>query len=593
MAKPSITSLKPYLAPLLLQGTADRGDALLGKLLAQTKQDLPKTSKTVTRAILGQPRAHTSGTTIIRVLEYTEETSPIWAPNSSYRDLNHHLLILAVQGSHAAICASDSAMRSRLAKKLQHVAMPVSRDTIERAFVGSRARAMWLNGIHPQTDAKPSAKTLMGPALEYSLDPLGDQSFYYSAVRSHVNLPRSSAANTQTLVGAAPDAGHIWVNRPGSWNDFVDDLIAILNTVASPPSHQVRFQALARTTTDLSVINGAYEIAIVPPELLSDDALPTATRDLAMRWAYDATFRITPQAGPPLTAQIELDGASIGTVDLQVTGSGDDVSISHTWTARPAAKKAEQKECDEILGNVRWLKIYYDSGHTIAQGRCYQSSYQDRAFTWKFESMSNFDVSKEKPDVPAGQSLANCIGTPGDDSLFAYVLTKMFPDGWLASDDGSMEFADFVHIDDVTNMVTLVHAKAASSQAANREVSASRYEVVVGQAVKNLRHLSNSTLAKVLDDGTHKKIAGAVWRNSVKQTDRSGLIARAEMLPANHPRQVIVLQPQLTKTEHDACRQNTASPTRIMKMHQLDTLMLGAELSAKAVGADFIGWAAA
>src|SRR3546814_3163205 len=48
-------------------------------------------------------------------------------------------------------------------------------------------------------------------------------------------------------------------------------------------------------------------------------------------------------------------------------------------------------------------------------------------------------------------TLAKSIAVKGDDSLFAYVVKKVFsdsagkPTGWLASDDGSMELADFIH----------------------------------------------------------------------------------------------------------------------------------------------------
>ena len=61
---------------------------------------------------------------------------------------------------------------------------------------------------------------------------------------------------------------------------------------------------------------------------------------------------------------------------------------------------------------------------------------------------------------------------------------------------------------------------------------------------------------------------------------------------ANEAR-VVILQPQLTRTEHDACNDRTAGATRILKMKQLHTLMLGARLSAGAVGASLEGWGAA
>ncbi|WP_429359838.1 hypothetical protein [Paraburkholderia sp. GAS32] len=457
---------------------------------------------------------------------------------------------------------------------------------------------MWLNGIHPQTDAKPTAKTLMGSALEYSLDPLGDQSFYYSAVRSHVDLSRPGTGSAAVLVGASPDAGHIWINRPDNWSNFVVDLEAVLDAVATPPPAVRRFHALARTVSNIMGVSDAYDIALVPPELLTDLEVDPVTRELATRWAYTAQFAITATNGLSATASVHLGSVYIGTVDVHVVSTGDQVTVSLNWADSPVGQESERQECESVLANPQWLKIYYESGHTIAQGRCFLTSYQDQPFTWRFEAMAGFDVATEKPALLPGRSLADCIGElkangQPDDSLFSYILNVMFPHGWLASDDGAMEFADFVHIDDASHTVTLVHAKAARSGDLNRQVSASLYEVVVGQAVKNLRHLVNTTLEQELTRGRNDQIARAVWHNGVRQPDRAGIIARAQQLPSNHPRRVIILQPQLTRQEHDLCRSGQATPTRLLKMHQLDTLMLAAELSAKAVGATLTGWSAA
>jgi hypothetical protein len=158
-----------------------------------------------------------------------------------------------------------------------------------------------------------------------------------------------------------------------------------------------------------------------------------------------------------------------------------------------------------------------------------------------------------------------------------------------------MEFADFVHINPDENCVTLIHVKGSNNDKADREVSVSSYEVVVGQAIKNIQHLDRMTLADVLRKGAHKRIAGAVWHNGEKQADRAGIIAIAEMLRADYKRIVVVLPPQLTEAEKEACVSDvpTATRARIMRMKQLDTLMLAAELSARAVGATLIGFGAA
>jgi hypothetical protein len=119
-----------------------------------------------------------------------------------------------------------------------------------------------------------------------------------------------------------------------------------------------------------------------------------------------------------------------------------------------------------------------------------------------------------------------------DDSLFGAEFSQLSGSGWLASDDGSMEIAGFIHFAD-NDLVTLVHVEGAKlSKAAKlndpaRQVSASKYEIVVGQAVKNLRHLDRTSLAEELTRNQGNKIESAVWQAGARQVDRNGLIARA------------------------------------------------------------------
>src|SRR3546814_2829175 len=121
------------------------------------------------------------------------------------------------------------------------------------------------------------------------------------------------------------------------------------------------------------------------------------------------------------------------------------VAIQAQWKSKAVGKNAECSECERYLSDPEIVKIYYDSGHTIAQGRCYEGGYSDQPFDWEHVDFSGYDVTKEKPTVVPPLTLAKSIAVKGDDSLFAYVVKKMFsdsagkPTGWLESDDGSME----------------------------------------------------------------------------------------------------------------------------------------------------------
>lgn len=163
------------------------------------------------------------------------------------------------------------------------------------------------------------------------------------------------------------------------------------------------------------------------------------------------------------------------------------------------------------------------------------------------------------------------------------------PHGWLASDDGSMELADFIHIDPETKRISIIHVKASGSDDANRLAAPTDYEVVVAQAVKNLRYLDRRKLAEELKRGKGKKIGAAVWKDGVRQANRDGFIALADRLPANAPKTLVVLQPRVTSREHDRCWEGKAAPSHSLRVKQIDTLMLSARVSAMSCGAMFIG----
>jgi sugar/nucleoside kinase (ribokinase family) len=110
------------------------------------------------------------------------------------------------------------------------------------------------------------------------------------------------------------------------------------------------------------------------------------------------------------------------------------------------------------------------------------------------------------------------------------------------------------------------------------------YEVVVGQSVKNLRHLERRTLADELDKGKLKQIGAAVWHNGLKQPNRDAFLVAARKLKAKAKKQLIVIQPRISKTERDYCWSNNAAEQRAKRIKQVETLMLAARASPQRDG---------
>ncbi len=589
-----LAQLRPFIAPVFLEAVGPLRDAaLLTRLMNDVKVIAKRNSSSTTRRILFTSPVDETESHFYQAIIYREKTTPAWSTRSPVEDEGHELIIISVRGKIATICASDGSMRDRLVKDIKSCRR-ISRERLN-AFVGGAAKALWLNGVHTPTASKADTKAITGTALEYALDPLGDQTYYYNAVRSVPEIVGLLKAGKKAVIGAAPGGARIWVRRAESWDDFKRVMAILIDHAVNGVIADNPFSSLSQPIDNGVDIKDAYGLSVAPGELLSEDTVAEAAYEIARRWAFDADFEVTALVGPSLSAVVSLDSDAIGTAEISVTIDDGIASTAVAWTNVVAGKVAQRAECESFLANAERIKIYYDSGHTIAQGRCYVGGYSDQPFDWDFRSFAGYEVNREKPEVPAGSTLAAAIGENNEKSLFAYVLEKMFVDdqgsakGWLASDDGSMELADFIHIDPNDRVVTLVHVKASSWDTPDRGAKPGDYELVVAQAIKNLRHLDRRNLHDEMKKGKGKKIGSAVWLDGVRQANRDGFLAAAKKLPRSHRTVLVVLQPSVTKMERDKCLADKAPPTYAMRMRQIDTLLLSARASALACGASFIG----
>jgi len=114
-------------------------------------------------------------------------------------------------------------------------------------------------------------------------------------------------------------------------------------------------------------------------------------------------------------------------------------------------------------------------------------------------------------------------------------------------------------------------------------------EVVVGQAVKNLRHLDRMNLADRLEQGADNTVAVATWNDNVVAT-RHNMADALRTAGDNYRRNLVVVQPRVTSTELGLARDaidNGETTGRAGRLRQLDTLLLEAESSARDLSGTF------
>lgn len=134
--------------------------------------------------------------------------------------------------------------------------------------------------------------------------------------------------------------------------------------------------------------------------------------------------------------------------------------------------------------------------------------------------------------------------------------------------------------------------KGSGSNNANRGLSVSDYEVVVGQAIKNLRHVDRGLLREKLAANAEGVLQNAVWYNGQRQENREALLAMLDGLGSNLKTKVVVFQPRVRRSVFNNIRgkMDNGDPvdSEVRRMQQLDALLLGARSDCFSLGADFL-----
>ncbi|WP_336057930.1 hypothetical protein [Nitratireductor sp. CH_MIT9313-5] len=606
----------PYLSVALYRATNDQAigpSDLITAIRDLAKENAEKKDKEKPRfPTVLDSWIEVEGTTIA-LAHYVEKRVPSWFVGEGIADTLNQLIIVARRGSLYALVFSDNGLRSSVSKKVLRAAdgpfasiTRLNSSQINKAFVESEVRTLWLSGTHRRTAIKPDSKILSGLELETSLDPLGDQTYYFSSVRSTMSL---SDDLTGAVVGASPSDGRIWIGPTRSWNEFTRSIGIILDRAATCMNDAARpdkpLPILASTISTLDGIEQPYDLALIVPEQVNDGDGEADEGEL--RWLQQfgdtARFEVTAVAG---SANFEADvywaTDRLGRLAYdfeQSTGADFRLKIRQVDGFNNNDRDPEILTICRDPGN---LTVYYDTGHTFSRGHFYETRFRDARFSdWKWVSMAQDDTAfwQEKP-LDGKRFAVENTGNADDKSLFGMVarhwpnLAERGPQtGWLVCDDGAMESADFIHINDVSDPpeLTLIHVKGSGSDNSNRGLSVSDYEVVVGQAVKNLRHIDRGLLREKLAANANGALQNAVWHEGQRQENRDALLAMLDELGSNMKTTVVVFQPRARRSVLNSIRgrmdDGVLNRSDVRRMQQLDALLLGARADCFSLGAEF------
>ncbi len=580
-------ALTPYISLTLAKAVGVAAADQLKRCFADIEAVCEAEEQPATSDFTRSPELKRAGARL-QAMWYKRTLKPAWTDDTKFIDVQHHLVIALVRKGHLALHISDPKIKGPLRAALIGEAdagepltwlSPIPRTTMSAAFLqNGQARTLWLSGVHRRSATKADAKILAGQDLDYSLDPFDDQSFYWSAARS-----RNAAL--EITVGVSPKASRVWLGKAKSIEGFAASTALLINAVAAAKQEAAepfRFLATPMEALDPAKVSRGYDLSILPPDMLDvgDEDAEAVNADAAL--VFTTNLVAEPADGSNLSVSIEINGKTIGTLTLEVAIGRDGKVKFKVSDPKPAGISDEAfSRVKALLGRGAGVNIRYDSGHSVSDRRVYAMRMPRIPFShFEADDFGGYTVKQEKP---------NDLTKIGEEkSLFCWVQNTH--KGWLACDDGANEKADFIHLDvsGAKPILSLIHVKGAKSDKAGRKLSVAAYEVVIGQAIKNLQWLDKQALAKGLSQAVR---ATNYWWKDGQPVAKEALVDAIENLGDNYIRQVIVVQPHVTEAAW-AKAQAAENGVNRLRLDQLSTLLASAWRSCNGLGAEFkVIWA--
>jgi hypothetical protein len=528
---PTTADVVPYCGVIL--GAAERPIGLVTTVLAVKK----RIGQALNATWLGYDHdyAPDGGTFLTAFFSY--EHPPHWAPNSTMREITHCYFSVGLTNGYFVFHCSDNEVKETILDLLDSNSFEIKRiprEVLNYAFIeGSEIRTIWLHGIHKKTTVKADSKALTGSNLRYAFDPSADQTYSYNSLRGSVQL-----GNKDRTFGVNLAESYLWLYRLNSWSEFLANCDVLTTTLKNARGRKssTPLDTVSHPISDPSIMKGLYDFAILDPDNpLSGSFGQTRTSLLATlksEYEYDVAHRVAQDNIIRLTIHHVQDGlrSYIGDVVAEpiIHGARFRFNVSHTNPQRGQIRKLQ--EFERVFSHPALVQAWYDSGHTIIGGSCYEVSYKSAPFNGMYWSdFRGTNILKEKPDAPAGGGpILSNIGSPGEDSLFSWVYRALLrgtrekrlshlrmssAQDWLLCDDGSGEISDFLHATTLDNHhhLTLIHVKAANSDQQTRLISVSAHDVVINQAIKNIGNLNKDNVVNALSQRVPATSSKPTW----------------------------------------------------------------------------------
>ncbi|TVL32927.1 hypothetical protein [Shewanella xiamenensis] len=533
---------------------------------------------------------------------YEAQKKPSWTSQTDIYDLENHCFITLKSGKFIAVYFSENGrkdeIRENFTKGTLEKIKPVSINQLYHHFVNEdEVKMLWLSDISGKSSFKVGSKVLGGDSVADTLDPILDQYYMMSAVRTKMSSQEDAAS-----IGINPFKSSIWRGPCSTWQEFEDRTLQILDKLNSKKEAKVEpISILAYPIFDMEGVSKPYDFTIVEYEALPSNS-PERVKILLEKFESDYHFEQIeePIDSCRITLDLYLRNEICATYTLHPYLENHYVKIDYDVNYAKGKKSAAQS-IEQIFNKPELIKCWFETSHAWVGGMIFKTEYRDVDFTkFIWADFEDYDIFCEKPLNIDGKVDLKLIGK--QKSIFCWIknfwssdwgnkdnfITSEIDKGWLYCDDGSGEKADFIHFKDEngSKLLTFIHIKAAhkrrDSNGDNRRLSVGAHDIVVNQAIKNLRYYDRKKLHEALDlrieEATHK----VCWYEKIESSAQEFLKALKCAVSTSHVQtRVVIIQPHTRKSVYEKVDSNNNIK------RQLDTLLVSANNAISATNTEF------
>lgn len=557
-----------------------------------------------------------------RIFSFELRKPPSWASSKAIdlglENSEYHVIVIFEFCNYLGIYCSSKDIRDYVRTEIiekDDSVTPVPISRLFGCFVNDDdVRMLWLANTAGASRIKPGSKVIIGDGLADALDPLDDQFFAMSAVRTRTDF----GGDNQTSIGLNPYKSMVWCAQCNSWETFTNrafELLDRLNT--SSDDNHAPISILAYPLNTLEGVSGPYEFLIFEADTLEDEETTQIAKLIRLLTSeYSFEFDTSPIRGEILL-RVSHNGNFCGSISVKPKIGKYKVSFDIEEKPEKSFKGKLSQFC-RVFNHPELIKIWFESGHTILNGMIFKTELRDMPFSrflWSDfgETPSrlatlNSVTFKEKPtrDNGKGKAIYDVTQIGMQKSLFCWVSKNWHcnwddeesfsksvggkpASGWLYCDDGPGENADFIHIDEYKGkqVLSFIHIKSLKKPKSafslrDRKLSVGAYDVVINQAIKNIRYCDRKNLVTAIEEKIENSKKRSVWCDGVR-IEENGDVAFLEQvrkLTQSHVKRVVVIQPHTLRGVYEKTESSK------IKM-QLNTLLLSAQRAAASNNAEF------